>query len=256
MDTQPNLHAPPDAIVSHVSVRYDAGRVVDDVSFTLPHAALTAVIGPNGAGKSTLIKALLDLVHTEKGTVTLLGEPPNKSRKRVAYIPQRSDIDWDFPITVLEVVLLGTYPRLKLFQRPGARERAFARECLAHVGMEAFENRQIGELSGGQQQRVFIARALAQQPDLFVLDEPFSGIDAASGAAIMSVLRSEQQRGRGAIVVHHDLAAVRASFSHAVLIDRKLIHAGPIAEVFTEEHLTAAFAANLQVFETIQKMTA
>lgn len=255
MDTQLNHHAP-DVTVSHLSVSYDAGRVVDDVSFTLPHAALTAIIGPNGAGKSTLIKAILDLVHTEEGTVTLLGEPPKVSRKRVAYIPQRSDIDWHFPITVLEVVLLGTYPRLKLFRRPGKRERAFARECLAHVGMEAYEHRQIGELSGGQQQRVFIARALAQQPDLFVLDEPFAGIDAASGAAIMSVLRSEQQRGRGAIVVHHHLASVRENFTHAVLINRKLVHAGPITEVFTEAHLTQAFAANLRVFETIQEMSA
>lgn len=256
MDTQRNHHATPDVIAAHVSVSYDAGRVVDDVSFTLPHAALTAVVGPNGAGKSTLIKALLDLVHTESGTITLLGEPPKQSRRRVAYIPQRSDIDWDFPITVLEVVLLGTYPRLQLFRRPGKREREFARECLAHVGMEAYEDRQIGELSGGQQQRVFIARALAQQPDLFVLDEPFSGIDAASGAAIVSVLRSEQRSGRGAIVVHHDLASVRQNFTHAVLINRKLVHAGPIAEVFTEEHLTDAFAANLRVFETIREMSA
>lgn len=242
------------AIARNVTVRYGTTVAVANASAEIPYATLTAVIGPNGAGKSTFVKALLGLVPLATGEVQLLGGSPKRTRRRVAYVPQRSDVEWNFPITVEEVVLLGTYPNLPLITRPGTAERQLAQESLAHVGMEAFANRQISELSGGQQQRVFIARALAQQPELFVLDEPFAGIDIASSETIMNVLREQQAAGRGAIVVHHDLVAVRAQFSHAVLINKHVVHAGPVAEVFTEEHIGQAFAHNLRIFEAVQEL--
>ena len=244
----------PAAATRNLTVRYGATVAVDNASVEIPRAALTAVIGPNGAGKSTLVKALLGLVPLARGEVELLGGPPKRTRRRVAYVPQRSDVEWNFPITVEEVALLGTYPNLPLITRPGAAERELAHQSLAHVGMDGFATHQISELSGGQQQRVFIARALAQQPELFVLDEPFAGIDIASSETIMNVLHEQRVAGRGAIVVHHDLAAVRAQFSHAVLINKHIVHAGPVAGVFTEEHIGQAFAHNLRIFETVQEL--
>lgn len=244
----------PAATAHNLTVRYGTTVALEHATARVPQAELTAIIGPNGAGKSTLLKALLGLAPAYSGEVTLLGGAPTKTRRRVAYIPQRSNIEWDFPITVSDVVLLGTYPNLPLVRRPGASERALAQDCLEQVGMSAFAHRQISELSGGQQQRVFIARALAQQPELFVLDEPFSGIDAASTAAIMEVLNVQRAFGRGSLVVHHDLAAVRSQFTHAILINRTVVHAGPVAEVFTEEHIGQAFAHNLRIFETVREL--
>lgn len=247
-----NGHAPGAAVnVSGVSVSYGPNTVVSDVSFSLPRGALAAIIGPNGAGKSTLLKAMLGLVRRDRGSVLLLGAPLSSVRRRVAYMPQRSDVDWTFPITVLEVALLGTYPSLGLFRRPGARERTWAHECLARVGMHDYADRHISELSGGQQQRVFIARALAQKPEMFLLDEPFVGIDAASADAIMEVLRQETAAGRTVVAVHHDLAGVRAQFSHAVLLNRSLVAAGPIEAVFRPEIIGHAYEANLQLFQDI-----
>src|SRR5690625_4044852 len=242
--------------VAHVSVSYGRNTVVDDVSFSLPQGVLAAIIGPNGAGKSSLLKAMLGLVHMDRGSVTVFGQPFNAVRKRIAYMPQRSDVDWTFPITVLEVAVLGTYPSLPLFRRPGRAEYGLARECLARVGMERYADRHISELSGGQQQRVFIARALAQKPELFLLDEPFAGIDAASADAIMTVLRQEVAAGRTVIAVHHDLAEVRTQITHAVLLNRQLIADGRIEEVFRPEIIGDAYEANLQLFRELGAVSA
>lgn len=237
--------------VNGVSVSYGPNTVVADVSFSLPQGALAAIIGPNGAGKSTLLKAMLGLVHMDRGRVELLGQPVKAVCKRIAYLPQRSDVDWTFPITVLEVVLLGTYPELPLFRRPGRAERVRARKCLARVGMQDYADRHISELSGGQQQRVFIARALAQQPEMFLLDEPFVGIDAASADTIMYVLRQEVAAGRTVIAVHHDLGEVLKHFTHAVLLNRRLVAVGPVAEVFRPEIIGDAYETNLRLFEEL-----
>lgn len=239
------------ALVRNLSVSYGRNRVVDNVSFELPYRSLAAVIGPNGAGKSTLLQAMLGLKRRDAGTVELLGEPVNSVRRRVAYMPQRSDVDWSFPIMVSEVALLGTYPHLGLVKRPGRAEREWARACLERVGMAEFEHRQIGELSGGQQQRVFIARALAQDPDLFVLDEPFVGIDAASEETILGVLKEQRERGRTVIAVHHDLTKVREHFSHAVLMNRQLIDYGETSSVFRADTIGRAYEANLRLFREV-----
>lgn len=234
--------------VSGLSVSYDGNRVVDDVSFELPDLALAAVVGPNGAGKSTLLQAMLGLKRPDTGEVRLLGSPLKDVRKRIAYMPQRSDVDWTFPISVLEVVLLGTYPKLPLFKRPGREERDWARSRLELLDMLPYENRQIGELSGGQQQRVFIARALAQNADLLVLDEPFVGIDAASEEVILRVLQEQASEGRTVLAVHHDLAKVRDEFTHAVLINRHLVAYGEVAETLTSATIREAYEANLRFF--------
>lgn len=253
--TQPPVDVP-DIDVSGVSVGYGEGPVIENVSFTVLPASLTAIVGPNGGGKSTLVKAIMHLLEPDKGTIRLFGKRPQDVRKRVAYIPQRSTIDLHFPITVLQVALIGTYPRLKLFRRPSKDDHAFAMECLEHVGLVDFADRQIGELSGGQQQRVFIARALAQKPDLFILDEPFAAIDAASKRTILRVLHEERSRGHGSVVIHHDLTDVYANFTHAILLNKHVIASGAVEEALTEDNVQEAFQANLHVLRSVREFSA
>lgn len=247
--------ARPAVSVQDLSVSYNNKTAVDGVSFKIPEGSLAGIIGPNGAGKSTLLKAMLGLLRPDRGEVRLLGQPLHKVRKQIAYIPQRSEVDWTFPISVLEVVLLGTYPHLRLFQRPGAKEREWAMACLKRTGMEEVAQRQIGELSGGQQQRVFIARALAQRARLFLLDEPFAGIDAASEETIMAILRELQGEGNTIVAVHHDLLTVERTFTHAVLINRELIASGEVQDVFRPEIIGQAYQANLQLFRDLVAVT-
>ncbi len=227
--------------VSSVTVAYSGTVAVRDVSFTLPTGTATAVIGPNGAGKSTLLKAMLDLVPRKAGEVRMLGQPVDKVRRRVAYVPQRGEVDWTFPITVLDAVLLGTYPRLGFFRRPGAAERELAVEALDKVGLSELAARQIGQLSGGQQQRVFIARALAQQPEVILLDEPFVGVDAVSEEVIVGIL--EQLRGEGAtiVAVHHNLSTAADYFGHVVLLNRSLVAYGSSRATLTDENLNRTY---------------
>lgn len=235
--------------VRDLSVSYDDNTVLSRVGFDIAAGKLVGIVGPNGAGKTTLIKAMLGLVPVDGGTVSFFGDDVNEGRKSCAYVPQRNDIDWDFPINVLETVLLGTYPHLGLLRRPGRAEREWARECLARVGMDDYAARQIGALSGGQQQRVFIARALAQGADLFFLDEPFVGIDAYSEKMIVDILRGLRDEGKTALVVHHDLNKVQDYFDDVLLINKELIAYGPVTETFRRETLTAAFASGVPLLQ-------
>lgn len=235
--------------VRHLNVSYYGNNVVHDVSFSVDRGKLIGIIGPNGAGKSTLMKAILGLIHKDKGEVLFEGGSIKNVQKNIAYVPQRSDIDWDFPIKVLDTVLLGTYPQLGLFRRPGKKEKQFAKECLEKVGMQAFANRQIGELSGGQQQRIFLARALAQQAEYFFLDEPFVGIDVASEETIIHILKNLRDEGKVVFVVHHDLSKVEAYFDDLVLINKDLIKSGPVQTVFQPELMTKAYQSQFSFFE-------
>lgn len=246
----------PDAVsgaiaVDNLTVAYGSNTVVYKVGFRTDRGRLVGVVGPNGAGKTTLIKALLGLVPARTGAVSFWKGPLRETRRWIAYVPQRSQIDWDFPINVLETVLLGTYPYLGLFRRPGRAERERAMACLEQVGMADYAHRQIGALSGGQQQRVFIARALAQDAELFFLDEPFIGIDVQSEQTIVRVLRTLRDAGKTALIVHHDLNKVPQYFDDVLLINKTLIGYGPVEEVFTRDKLVAAFASQLPLLQQL-----
>ena len=237
--------------VSHLHVSYYGNEVVKDVSFSFDSGNIIGIIGPNGAGKSTLMQATLGLIPKDKGEVSFQGESIKEVRKKIAYVPQRNNIDWDFPILVRDTVLLGTYPGLKIFRRPGKAEKELALACLKQVGMEEFSNRQIGELSGGQQQRVFLARALAQQADYFFLDEPFVGIDVASEKTIIKILKDLRDAGKTVFVVHHDLATVEDYFDELVLINKELIESGPVQKVFKPELMNKAYMIDFPMLNKI-----
>lgn len=235
----------PAVFVRDLTVAYDEKPVLWDIDFDVPEGTLTAIVGPNGAGKSTLIKAILGLVPIAAGTVRLLGEPYSHNRGKVGYVPQRGTVDWDFPTDALDVVTMGLYGSLGWFRRPGAREREKALECLDRVGMADFAKRQISQLSGGQQQRVFLARALAQDPRLYFMDEPLSGVDAATEQTVFEILRLLRSEGKTVVVVHHDLETVRETFDRTILLNVKLIASGPTKSVLVREALEAAYGGNL-----------
>ena len=237
--------------VNNISVSYDDNEVVKDVSFSFEPGSLIGVLGPNGAGKSTLLKAMLGLINLDHGDVRIGMNLIDGMRKQIAYVPQRSNIDWNFPIIVKDTVLLGTYPKTGLLRRPKKADKEWAMECLRKVGMEEFAKRQIGELSGGQQQRVFLARALAQKADYFFLDEPFVGIDASSEEVIIDILRQLQKAGKIVFVVHHDLSKVKSYFNELVLINKVLIDAGPVNKVFQRENMEKAYHREL-MFEGLE----
>ena len=231
--------------IDNLHVSYRSVKAVDGVSIRVPAGKMTCIVGPNGSGKSTTLKAALGLVERTRGTIRFFGQRVDKVRQRIAYVPQRSTTDWDFPINVFDTVLLGTYPKLRLLQRPGAAERKIAQQALARVRLEDFAKRQVADLSGGQQQRVFIARALAQEADILLLDEPLIGIDAASEANIIEILTELCQAGQTVVVVHHDLSNIEAYFDHIIMLNQQLIAQGPIETTLTAENLTATFGANL-----------
>ena len=237
-----------EAIAFHgVSVAYRDELVLERIDASVPMASMCAIVGPNGAGKSTLIKAALGLVPLAAGSVTVLGGTMAQRRAQVGYVPQRESVDWEFPISVLEVVLMGSYGRLGLLRRPGRAERTQAMECLEQVGLAALADRQISELSGGQQQRVFLARALMQRAQLYLMDEPFSGVDALTEGAILRVLGELRQRGCTIVAVHHDLSTVRERFDHVLLLNKRLVAAGPVAATFTSQALQRAYGGRLAV---------
>ena len=239
-----------------VTVAYGRRPVLWNVDLTVPGACLFGIIGPNGAGKSTLLKAALGLVPLAGGEVRILGAPLEQVRARVGYVPQRESVDWDFPVTVTDVVLMGTYARLGWLRRPGPRERSLAAECLDRVGLADVADRQIGRLSGGQQQRVFLARALAQQADVYFLDEPMAGVDARSQERIFRVLSDLRAEGRLVVIVHHDLRSVAEWFDAVALIDMRLVATGPVAEVLTPENLRRTYAGRLDVLDEIGRAVA
>ena len=259
---QGRLHEPAAATdemplaISGLTVTYGEKPAVFSVDATFAPEAMTAIIGPNGAGKSTLLKAALGVIPRVSGEVTVFGRPIEKARDRIAYVPQRASVDWDFPTTVIDVVLMGLYRRLGLLGRLRADHTATARACLDRVGMADFADRQIGQLSGGQQQRVFLARALAQDADLYLLDEPFAGVDAATEKAIIDVLKALKAQSKAVVCVHHDLATVRDYFDHVFLINVRKIAEGPVEEAFTTENLQATYGGRLATAQLDQLQVA
>ena len=231
--------------VRDLTVAYREKPVLWDVDLTVPPGVLLAIVGPNGAGKTTFIKAVLGLVDVAAGEVRIFGEPYDRQRRRVAYVPQRGSVDWDFPTTVLDVVLMGLYGRLGWFRRPGKAERAQALDALDQVGMADFRDRQISQLSGGQQQRVFLARALVQDAEVYLMDEPFQGVDAVTERAIVALLHALRARGRTVLVVHHDLQTVPEYFDHVMLLNVRKIASGPVGEAFTDEHLRMTYGGKV-----------
>ncbi|KGM87339.1 ABC-type Mn/Zn transport system, ATPase component [Roseovarius mucosus DSM 17069] len=228
-----------------LTVSYGEKPAVFSVDVSFRPGQMTAIVGPNGAGKSTLLKAALGIIRPLSGQVTSLGRPLNDQRARIAYVPQRASVDWDFPARVLDVVMMGLTRELGLLGRVRASHRTRAMACLDRVGMAGFAHRQIGQLSGGQQQRVFLARALAQEADLYLLDEPFAGVDAATEKAIIAVLQELRAEGKTVIAVHHDLATVADYFDRVFLINTTAIAEGPVTEVFTPDHLQTAYGGRL-----------
>jgi manganese/zinc/iron transport system ATP- binding protein len=237
--------------VHDVTVAYQRKPVLWDIDLTLHEPRLVGIVGPNGAGKSTLIKAVLGLVPLVSGSIRLFGEPIESQRRRIGYVPQRESVDWDFPVSVLDVVLMGTYGQLGWFRRPGAAQKAQARDCLAQLGIGDLEHQQIGQLSGGQQQRTFLARALAQQADVYFMDEPFAGVDAATERAILTILKRLRREGKTIFVVHHDLRTVPLYFDHVVMLNVRLIASGPAEVVFTEDNLRKTYGGRLAILETV-----
>lgn len=235
--------------VHDVTVAYHRKPVLWDIDVSLPTGRLIAIIGPNGAGKSTLIKAILGLVPLASGRVDIFGEPLRKSRHRIGYVPQRETVDWDFPIDVAGVVLMGRYGRLGWLRRPSSADRELAMQSLRQVGMADLAHRQIAQLSGGQQQRVFLARALAQQADLYFMDEPFAGVDAATERAIVDVLRALRADGKTVVAVHHDLQTVPKYFDHVVMLNLRLVVAGAMEDVFTPRNLQATYGGRLTIMD-------
>lgn len=229
--------------VRRVTVSYGARPVLWDVDATFPEGALSAIVGPNGAGKSTLLRAALGLVPMDAGQTLIAGRPARAALDRLAYVPQREAVDWDFPITVGEVVAMGRYRSTGWFRRVGRDDRRIVEACLERVGMSAYAKRQIGQLSGGQRQRVFFARALAQETPLLVMDEPFAGIDARTQESLLGLLGELRDEGRSIVVVHHDLAGVRQRFDWALLLNVRAIANGPVAEALSAEHLSRAYGA-------------
>jgi manganese/zinc/iron transport system ATP- binding protein len=239
-----------------VTVAYGRRPVLWNVDLVVEEPCLFGIIGPNGAGKSTLLKAALGLVPVAGGSIRFFGRPFAEVRDRVGYVPQRESVDWDFPVSVTDVVLMGTYARLGWFRRPGARERQVARESLARVGLADVAERQIGALSGGQQQRVFLARALAQQADVYVLDEPMAGVDAGSQERIFRVLADLRGEGRLVVVVHHDLRTAAEWFERVALIDMRLVASGPTADMLTPANLQRTYAGRLDVLDELGRAVA
>ncbi|WP_101067510.1 metal ABC transporter ATP-binding protein [Roseovarius salinarum] len=231
--------------VRGLTVSYGEKPAVFSVDATFAPGAMTAIVGPNGAGKSTLLKAALGIVQPLSGRVTCWGRPLHTQRHRLAYVPQRASVDWDFPARVRDVVLMGLYRELGLLGRVRARHVETAMACLSRVGMEGFADRQIGQLSGGQQQRVFLARALAEGADLYLLDEPFAGVDVATEKAIIGVLKDLREQGRTVVAVHHDLSTVPDYFDRAFVINTRAIAEGPVAQAFVPEILQEAYGGRL-----------
>lgn len=237
--------------VHDLTVAYHKRPVLYGIDLAVPAGSLTAIVGPNGAGKSTFLKAALGQLPLAAGWVKIFGQPYASQCSRVGYVPQRESVDWDFPVNVMDVVLMGRYGKLRPGQRPGRADREIAEQCLEQVQMGALARRQIGNLSGGQRQRVFLARALAQEADLYFMDEPFAGVDAATEAAIIGLLRGMKERGKTVVVVHHDLSTVREYFDRVILLNMRLVAAGPTEEVFTAELLQKTYGGRLTILSDV-----
>jgi len=234
-----------------MTVAYQRRPVLWNIDYDAPAARLVAIVGPNGAGKSTLIKAILNLLPRASGEVRFFGQPYRRVRQRIAYVPQRTSVDWDFPVTAQDVVVMGTYGQLGWFRPVTRAARRSALECLERVGLADFANRQISQLSGGQQQRVFLARALIQHADLYLMDEPFAGVDAATERTIVGLLQDLREQGKTALVVHHDLQTVAEYFDDVLLLNTRVIASGPVEMIFTADNLRRTYGGKLALLDQV-----
>ncbi|WP_118196718.1 metal ABC transporter ATP-binding protein [Albibacterium indicum] len=238
--------------VNNLTVGYTQKPVLWGIDFSIPQGSIVGVIGPNGAGKSTLLKSIMSIIPISSGSVELFGSSLDEVRHRVSYVPQRESVDWDFPASAYDVVMMGRFGKLGLLKRPGHDDKQIVNDCLEKVGMMEFSKRQISQLSGGQQQRVFIARALAQQADFYLLDEPFAGVDAATEKTIIELLRNMAKENKTVMVVHHDLQSVKKYFDWTVLLNVNLIASGKTEEVFTEENIQRAYGGKLTLLSDVR----
>lgn len=233
--------------VEDMTGAYDIKPVLWNIDLKVPSGVLMAIVGPNGAGKSTLIKSILDLIKPISGSVLFNGRSYDVQRKKIAYVPQRGSVDWDFPTTVFDVVLMGRYGHIGWIKRAKAKDKKKAIDALKKVGMNEFSSRQISQLSGGQQQRVFLARALVQGAEIYFMDEPFQGVDAKTERAVIDILKELRKNGKTVIVVHHDLQTVEEYFDWVTLLNIQVIASGPISDVFTEENLKKTYHSNTKL---------
>lgn len=237
--------------IEDLHVSYDGKRALSNIFLRFEAGYRYGILGPNGSGKSTLLKAILGLIEDFQGQIKVLGGPVQEVRKRVVYVPQRSEIDFSFPATVRDVVLMGRYPHKRVFSRITAEDQRKVDRALEELGITNLQKRQIGELSGGQQQRTFLARALAQEAEVLLLDEPFVGVDIPTEEKIIEVLRKLSDEGKTLLVVHHDLQAVPDYFDQVVLLNQRLVAAGPTESTFTPELIAKAFGGQLHVLQQI-----
>ena len=237
--------------VNHLTVCYDRKPALWEAQVSIPQGTMTGIVGPNGAGKSTFLKAILDLIPATSGSVKFFGADYRKVRHRIAYVPQRESVDWDYPISAREVVVMGRYRSIGLFRRVSREDRRKADEALDRVGMLDRADSQIGSLSGGQQQRVFLARALVQEADLYLMDEPFAGIDATTERVILELMRDLRESGASLVCVHHDLPTVADYFDHLVLLNLRVVATGAMNDVFTREQLTQCYGGRLELLSKL-----
>ncbi|MBC8045869.1 MAG: metal ABC transporter ATP-binding protein [Fimbriimonadaceae bacterium] len=240
--------------VHDLTVSYNKKPAIWDIDFMIPEGKLVGIIGPNGAGKSTLIKAMMELIPHDSGYVKLFNQELDNVRDKIAYVPQRGSVDWDFPASVLDIVLMGRYGKRGIFNRLKNEDKKIAMQCLEKVGMQQFINRQISQLSGGQQQRVFIARSLAQEADLYFMDEPFAGIDATTEKTIFDLLLNMRSEGKTILVVHHDLQSAYEYFDWIILLNTQLIAAGPKEEIFVPEYLQKTYGGKLSLLMNVGQL--
>lgn len=239
--------------VYDMTVAYHRKPVIWDVEFDIPAGALVGIVGPNGAGKSTLLKAVMDLTPRASGRVEVFGQSYRQNRHRVGYVPQRESVDWDFPVSALDVVTMGLYSRIGWFMPVRKKHRQIAMEALDRVGIADLAKRQISQLSGGQQQRTFLARALVQDADLYLMDEPFAAVDAATEQAIVELLREMKQHGKTAVVIHHDLQSVPDYFDYVILLNMRVVAHGRVEDVFTPENLQKTYGGRLTLLEEVSE---
>lgn len=258
MESRKKSNAPhqPHALKTvQLCVNYDKTPVLWDISLSIPAGKIVGIIGPNGAGKSTFIKAVLGLLQPSSGKIEFFGKPREEVKQRIAYVPQRESVDWDFPISVKELVLMGRYGKLGLFKHPRKADHDAAEHFLSLVGMAPFSERQISQLSGGQQQRVFLARALMQEADIYFLDEPFAGIDIASEVVVMDILRKLRDGGKTIFIVHHDLTSVESYFDWVIMLNMRLVASGSVLQVFNPDTLNSTYGKSYALFDEVFKLS-
>ncbi len=237
--------------VHDLSISYDRKRVLTNIFLNIEPGKVIGVVGPNGAGKSTLFKSILNLIHVQSGKILIEGVPIEENRKSIAYVPQRDEVDWDFPAIVNDIVLMGRYPHKTVWKRLSKHDQDIADHAMQNLGIANLKNRQIGQLSGGQQQRVFIARALCQNPSIFLLDEPFVGVDIPTEERIIQILKQQAEAGKTLLVVHHDLSTVMQYFDQVILLNQRLIAFGDTDKVFTQENIAKAYSGQLSILQKI-----